>query len=84
MNFKKRIERRERQTGAEDAKVLRVVMRCVVGRANLANSQCRRTLGPNGTLLEFVQLDGGRDGLSDEQLDQFVESFPIETASGTR
>jgi hypothetical protein len=29
---------------------------------------------------EFVHLDGSRDGLSDEELDRFIERFPIDAA----
>ena len=48
---------------------------------NLGGSTCRRRLGPDGTMTELVQLDGSRDGLSDEELDRFIERFPIETAT---
>ena len=48
-----------------------------VGPANLANATCRRTrLG--GRLWEIVQLDGHRDELSEEQLQRFIESCPIQ------
>lgn len=48
-----------------------------VGPLNLANSKCRRTLH-NGFLWERVELDGN---LTDEELNKFIESFPIETGS---
>jgi hypothetical protein len=48
--------------------------------ANLANAKCIRRVS-NGVLMEVVQLDGNRDGLSEEQLNTFVESFPIEGAA---
>jgi len=57
---------------------LRVVTCGMDRAANLANATCKRTLCENGLLLEVVHLDGDRDGLTDEQLDKFVESFPIE------
>jgi hypothetical protein len=47
------------------------------GPANLANSTCTRRLS-NGVLMEVVQLDGSREGVTDEELDRFVQSFPIQ------
>jgi hypothetical protein len=38
----------------------------------------RRTLTASGSLTEVVRLDGIRGGLTDEELEKFVESFPIE------
>jgi hypothetical protein len=38
-----------------------------------------RTLTANGCLTEVVELDGIRDGLTDEELEKFVKSFPIQT-----
>jgi hypothetical protein len=49
---------------------------------NLETSTCRRTLTENGCLIEVVRLDGIRDGLSDEALDRFVASFPVEILGG--
>ena len=45
---------------------------------NLANSTCKRTLGANGLLTEIVDLDGSDQGLTDEDLEEFVASFPVE------
>jgi hypothetical protein len=40
----------------------------------------------NGTLMEMISLDGSREGMTDEQLEKFVVSFPIEIVrqGGTR
>ena len=51
-----------------------------VGSTNLATSTCTRTLR-SGTLTEIVKLDGSVDGLSDEELESFIESFPIKEAT---
>ncbi len=32
----------------------------------------------NGLLTEVVEPDGSREGLSDEDLERFIESFPVE------
>jgi hypothetical protein len=57
---------------------VRVVMSAVCGTLNLATSTCTRRLS-KGTLTELVNLDGDRSELSNEQLERFIESFPIET-----
>jgi len=49
-----------------------------VGREG--TEECTRMLCPNGTLLEMVRFDRcspGRERLSEEALDRFVESFPL-------
>jgi hypothetical protein len=57
---------------------LRVVV-CNLGRAlSLETSTCRRTRSANGVLTEIVRLDGARDGMTDEEMEKFVESFPVE------
>jgi hypothetical protein len=57
---------------------LRLVIGSVCGPPNLATSTCTRTLGPDGALTEVVHLDGSRDGLTSEDLERFIGSFPIE------
>ena len=47
----------------------------------LEASTCQRTLTVSGRLMEVVRLDGIRDGLSEEELEKFVQSFPVETIS---
>ena len=44
----------------------------------LDTSTCRRTLTASGSLTEVVELDGTREGLTDEQLEKFINSFPVE------
>jgi hypothetical protein len=46
-------------------------------KLSLETSKCRRTLTASGSLTEVVRLDGIRGGLSDEELEKFVQSFPI-------
>lgn len=48
-------------------------------RANLATSTCERTLSVDGTLKEIVLLNGGLEG---EELERFIESFPIREVAG--
>ncbi len=61
-------------------------VRVVVGRIGpeegLQNATCKRTLCANGSLVEVVRLNGSADGLTAEDLDRFVESFPMEPVGG--
>jgi hypothetical protein len=57
---------------------LRIVVSGMDRALRLETSKCRRTLTTNGSLTEVVRLDGIRGGLTDEELEQFVQSFPIE------
>ena len=69
-------------------KTLRVVVQYVVGEpatletvpATLETATCHRRIDRSGLLMEVVYLDGSSDGLTDEDLDHFVESFPVEAA----
>jgi hypothetical protein len=45
---------------------------------DLGTSTCRRTLTANGYLSEVVRLNGIRGSLTVEELDRFVEGFPVE------
>jgi hypothetical protein len=56
---------------------LRLVVCAMDHDLSLETSTCTRTLCGNGTLMEVVDLDGTRGDLSDEKLDQFVSSFPV-------
>ena len=56
---------------------VRVLMSAVCGDLNLATSTCHRTLS-NGVLTEVVHLDGDGEDLSDQQLEKFIESFPVQ------
>ena len=62
---------------------LRVVV-CELWLANLATSTCTRTRSAGGMLVEVVHLNGSREGLSDEDLDRFVERFPVAIMAGGR
>ena len=44
----------------------------------LETSPCHRTLTASGCLIEVVRLDGRCEGLTDEDLEKFVKSFPMQ------
>jgi hypothetical protein len=85
-----RLERLERQFAPSRDYLLnprdrlRLVV-CDMDRSvNLEGSSCSRTLCPNGTLLEVVDLDGADADLCGEGLEQFVAEFPITILGGPR
>ena len=57
---------------------LRIVVSGMDRALRLETSKCRRTLTASGSLTEVVRLDGVRGGLTDEELEKFVQSFSIE------
>ena len=61
-------------------KPFRVVIAQVWKRLNLATSTCRRTRWEDGSVLDVVHLDGTDTGLSSEDLEKFIASFPIDPA----
>jgi hypothetical protein len=60
-------------------KPFRLLIRSVCGSANLATSTCERRLGRDGQLAEIIHLDGDGDDITDEQLEKWIASFPIES-----
>jgi hypothetical protein len=77
--FDRRVRRLERLQFEPARQPMRVVISGVGIPLNLENSTCTRTLAANGLLTEIVQLDGTRAGLSDQELENFVAKFPIES-----
>jgi hypothetical protein len=57
---------------------LRIVVARMDRALSLETSRCKRSLTASGSLMEVVKLDGVRGGLSDEDLEKFVQRFPIE------
>jgi len=84
----RRLRRLEDQFGPADGKPrehFRLVLRPAgLNKPDLANSTCRRTLCPNGTVSESIVLAAGHGGreITDDELEEWVESFPIETEGG--
>jgi hypothetical protein len=47
----------------------------------LEDATCRRTLWPDGTVFEMIEFNKhneGPDELTDEELDRWLESFPVD------
>jgi hypothetical protein len=58
---------------------LRIVVSRMDREASLETSTCRRTLTATGSITEVVRLNGNRSCLTDQQLERFINSFPVET-----
>jgi hypothetical protein len=44
---------------------------------NLENSTCDRQIWPDGSLFELVMLDGPVEQLTEEELEAFIDRYPI-------
>src|SRR5215469_1910222 len=96
--LKRRLEALEQTSGTLLEKIqsgemapksrLPVIVSCYVGTPDLENSTCRRTLYPNGSLIEYVRINDAQGELasskelSDDQLEQWIATFPIELSGG--
>jgi hypothetical protein len=80
----KRLSRLEDLFGPADGKLrerFRIVLQPAGLRTpDLENSTCRRTLWPNGTVSETVELGTSSNGreVTDDESDKWVASFPLE------
>jgi len=78
VNLKARLKKLERQRSLVAQEPFRVVVSHAGERLDLAKATCTRTIMPDGRLMELVQLNGSREGLSEEDLESFIQSHPIE------
>lgn len=81
MNLKARLKRLERQQNQVAHERFRVVVSHTGEPLDLAKATCTRTIMPNGQLMEIVNLNGTDYGLSKEDLEKFIQSFPIERST---
>ena len=81
----RRLRRLEDQLGPADGKPrdrFRLVLRPAgLRNPSLENATCRRTLCPNGTVLESVEFTTSSNDreLTQAELDTWVASFPVDT-----
>jgi hypothetical protein len=81
----KRLRRLEDQFGPANGKLrdcFRLVLRPAgLRNPSLENATCRRTLCPNGTVLESVEFTTSSNDreLTQAELDTWVASFPVDT-----
>ena len=82
MRLKSRIERLETQRQSAQQELFRVVVTSPWA-TDLTKATCSRMRCADGSLTEVVFLNGSRDGISDEDLERFIESFPIKAQGGS-
>jgi hypothetical protein len=75
----RRLEKLESVLGMPDAPrwTARLIVRPMGRPLDLEQSRCTRTLSSDGCLAELVDLNGDDPMPSEEELDRFVERFPI-------
>jgi hypothetical protein len=78
VNLKARLKQLERQQSQTSREPFRVVVSHAGKPLDLAKATCTRTIWPNGQLFELVNLNGGDYGLREEDLETFIQGFPIE------
>jgi len=78
VNLKARLKTIERQRMHVSREPFRLVTSHAGEPLDLSKATCTRTVWPDGQLMELVNLHGSNDGLSDEDLERFIQSFPIE------
>jgi hypothetical protein len=83
VNLKARLQKLERQYSQVSCERFRVVVSHAGEPFDLAKATCTRTLMPDGRLMEIVNVNGSGHDLSGEDLEKFIQSFPIEV-SGAR
>ena len=82
MALKPRLQKLERQRSAVAREPFRIVVSHAGKPLDLSKATCTRTLCPNGQLMEHVDLNGGDYGLNEEDLERFIQSFPIRVLGG--
>jgi len=73
-----RLEKLERHRRQVERGRLRVVVSRAGKPFDIATATCTRTLMADGGLIEIVNVNGSGDDLSDEELERFIQSHPIE------
>jgi len=73
-----RLQKLERQRSQIERGRFRIVVSHAGRPFDLATATCTRTLMPDGGLMEIVNVNGSGHDLSDEELERFIQSHPIE------
>jgi len=75
-----RVERLETQRDAVEQETFRIVVTTPT-TLDMERSTCQRMRHPDGLVTEIIDLEGTREGVSDEDLERWVSTFPIESVS---
>jgi hypothetical protein len=81
VNLKARLKTLEKHKHQVLKEPFRIIFSHVGEPLDLTKATCSRTIWPSGHLFEVVSLNGSDDDLSEEDLENFVQSFPIEYRS---
>jgi hypothetical protein len=76
-----KLEDRFGRANGRPRRCLRMMISMAGAKPSLEDATCRRTLWSDGTLFEMVEFrkhNAGRDELTDEELDRWLESFPVD------
>jgi hypothetical protein len=82
--IERRLLKLEDRFGRADGKPrrrLRMLVSMAGARPSLEEATCGRTLWPDGTLFEMVEFhkhNDGPDELTNEELDRWLEGFPVD------
>ena len=71
-----RLDRLQKALAPHEGKRMRVICCGVAERGDLAKATCSRAL-TNGCLTECVSLEGRIEDIPEEELEKFIQSFPI-------
>ena len=79
----KRLRKLEDQLGTADRPLprSRLVIKVLGSKLTLEDARCTRMLCSNGSLMELVDFQKhteGTDEITDEELERWIESFPIQ------
>jgi hypothetical protein len=75
-NLYRRVAKVEQAIAPKQQEPTRVIVSLPWKKLDLAQSTCTR-YGCAGALTEIVHLDGDKAEISEEELEQFIQSFPI-------
>ena len=78
MKLNARLQKLERQRSQIERDRFRMIVSHAGKPFDLATTTCTRTLMPDGGLMEIVNMNGSGHDLSAEELERFIQSFPIE------
>lgn len=78
LNIRARLKALERARSSSSLEPFRLVVSHAGEPLDLAKATCSRIVWPNGHLFELVSLNGNDDDLSEDDLESFIQSFPIE------
>lgn len=78
LNIRTRLKALERVRSGSSLEPFRIIVSHVGEPLDLTKATCSRIIWPGGHLWELVELNGSDEGLSKEDLENFIQRFPVE------